>query len=119
MGDIDSSDFDLICTTSEVGRTLTRRVVTETVDSTWGSVTSSSNANTSVVGIVIPVRDEDIVELQGVVKSGDARGYFKQDETMNNDDLIIDGSITYRVENIVTMNAGSNNVFKKCLLIRI
>ncbi len=119
MGDIDSSDFDLICTTSEVGRSLTRRVVTETVDSTWGSVTASSNADTTVVGIIIPVMDEDIVELQGVVKSGDAKGVFKQDETMNNNNLIIDGSITYRVKNIRTINAGTNNVFKKCLLIRI
>ena len=35
MGDIDSSDFDLICTTSELGRTVTRRVVTEIVDSVF------------------------------------------------------------------------------------
>ena len=28
MGDIDSSDFDLICTTSELARSLTRKVVT-------------------------------------------------------------------------------------------
>ena len=119
MGDIDDSDFDVICTTNELGRNLTRRVATETVDSKWGSPTATSNADTSVVGIVIPVNDEDIIKLQGRVKSGDARCYFKQDETMNNDNLIIDGSVTYRVENIRTMNAGSNSVFKKCLLIRI
>ena len=122
MGDIDSTDFDLICTTSEVGRGLIRSVVTETLDSTWNSPTTSSASTSSVIGIVIPVNDKDVIELQGRAKSGDARAYFKQDTTMNNDDIIIDTSpttSTYRVENIRIMNAGSEEVFKKCILVKI
>ena len=122
MGDIDSSDFDLICTTSELGRSLTRMVVTETIDTTWGSPTTDSNVTSSVIGIVIPVKDEDIIELQGRVKSGDAKGLFTIATTMNNDDIIIDTSpitSTYRVENLVTLNAGTNEVFKKCMLIKL
>ena len=41
---------------------------------------------------------------------------------MSNDDIIIDispGTSTYRVENLVTLNAGTEEVFQKCLLIRI
>ena len=119
MGEIDGSDFDLICTTSEIGRSLTRKVVTETIDSTWGSPTTSSETTSSVIGIVIPVNDKDIIELQGRVKTGDAKGFFTSDTTMSNDNLIVDGSIIYRVENIRTMNAGSNSVFKKCILVRL
>lgn len=119
MGDIDSSDFDLICSTDERGRTVTRKVVTEVIDSEWGSPTSSSNTTSSIVAIIIPVNDKDILELQGRVKTGDMRGLFKVSQTMNNDDIIIDNSIPYRVENLVTMNEGVNDIFQKCLLIRI
>lgn len=119
MGMIDSSDFDVICTTAEVGRSLTRNVVIETIDATWGSPTTSSVTTSTVIGIVVPVRDNDIIELQGRVKTGDARGFFTSGTTMSNDDIIVDTSATYRVENLVVMNAGSNDVFKKCLLIRI
>jgi len=122
MGDIDSSDFDLICTTSELGRSLTRNVVVETIDSTWGSPTTSSITTSSVIGIVIPINDKDIVELQGRVKTGDAKGFFTKNTTMSNDDIIIDTSpttSTYRVENLVTLNAGTENMFKKCILVKI
>lgn len=122
MGDIDSSDFDLICTTSEMGRELTRQVVIETLDSTWGSPTTSTFTTNAVVGIVIPMRDEDIIELQGRVKSGDSKGFFTQATTMNNDNIIIDTSpitSTYRVENLVTLNAGVDEIFQKCLLIKL
>ena len=122
MGDIDSSDFDLICTTSELARSLTRKVVTETIDSTWGSPTTYSETTNAVLGIIIPMNDKDVIELQGRVKIGDAKGFFKQAETMNNDDIIIDTSptdITYRVENLRVMNAGTENIFQKCLLIKI
>jgi len=119
MGDIDSADFDVICTTSEMGRSLTRSVIVETIDATWGSPTTSGETTSSVIGVVIPVNGKDIIELQGRIKTGDARCYFTVDTTMSNDDLIADGSDNYRVENIRIMNAGSNNVFKKCLLIRI
>ena len=122
MGDVDSSDFDLICTTAEIGRSLTRAVVVETIDSTWGSPTTSTYTTSAIIGIIIPVNDKDIIELQGKVNSGDARGYFKQDTTMNNDDLVIDTSpttSTYRVENIRVMNMGSNNIFKKCILVKV
>ncbi len=122
MGEIDSSDFDLICTTSEIGRSLTRVVPTDTIDSTWGSPTASTSTSNAVIGIVIPVSDKDLLELQGMVSSGDARGYFTKDTTMGNKDLVVDTSpttSTYRVENIRVMNAGSNNVFKKCILVKI
>jgi len=122
MGDINSADFDLVCTTSEVGRSLTRKVVVETLDSTWGSPTTSTYTTNAVIGIVIPVRDEDIIELQGRVKSGDAKGFFPQATTMSNDNIVIDTSpttSTYRVEGLVTLNAGVEEVFKKCLLIKI
>jgi len=122
MGDINSDDFDIICSTSEVGRELTRVVVVETIDSTWGSPTTSSMTTNSVIGVVIPVKDEDVIELQGRVKTGDAKGFFAKDTTMSNDNIIIDTSpttSTYRVENLVTLNAGTEEVFKKCLLIKI
>jgi len=122
MGDIDGTDFDLICSTSEVGRSLVRQVVVETIDSTWGSPTTSTYTTSAVVGIVIPMRDQDIIELQGRVKSGDAKGFFTESTTMSNDDIIIDtspGTSTYRVENLVVLNAGTDEVFKKCLLIKI
>jgi len=119
MGDIDSTDFDNICTTSELGRSVTRKVITDTIDSTWGSVTTYSESTSSVIGIIIPVNNKDIIELQGRIKKGDARGYFTQETTMSNDNLIVDGSTEYRVENLRTMNAGSNSVFKKCILIRL
>ncbi len=119
MGDIDSSDFDVICTTAELGRSVTRTVNTDTIDSTWGSVTTYSQSTSSVIAIIVPVNDKDIVELQGRVKKGDCRGYFTQGTTMNNDDLITDGSTDYRVENLRVMNAGSNSIFQKCVLIRL
>ena len=122
MSDIDGTDFDLICSTSEVGRVLTRQVVVETIDSTWGSPTTSTFTTSAVVGIVIPVMDKDIIEMQGRVKSGDAKGFFTESTTMTNDNIIIDvspGVSTYRVENLVTLNAGTSEVFQKCLLIKI
>ena len=119
MGEINDTDFDIICTTSELAKSLVRRIVVETIDSTWGSPTTSSLTTSSVVGIIIPVNDKDVLELQGNIKIGDAKGFFRTDTTMSNDDIIIDTSDEYRVENLKTMNAGSNNVFKKCKLIRL
>ena len=122
MSDIDGTDFDLICSTSEMGRVLERRIVVETIDSTWGSPTTSTYTSSAVVGIVIPVKSEDIIELQGRVKLGDAKGFFTESTTMTNDNLIVDISPTisnYRVENLVTLNAGTSEVFQKCLLIKI
>ena len=122
MGEINDTDFDIICTTSELGRSLTRKVVVETIDSTWGSPTTSTFTTGSVIGVVIPVNANDIIELQGRVKSGDARGYFTQATTMSNDNIIIDTSpttSTFRVENLVTLNAGVENVFQKCILVKI
>jgi len=121
MGQIDSTDFDKICSTSELARLMTRSVVTETVDSSWGTVTASTTTDTASVPIIfIPVNEKDIQELQGVVKSGDARGYCKAAQTMTNDNLLVDASLgTYRVENLRSINAGTNIVFKKFLLKKI
>lgn len=119
MGDIDSADFDVICTTSEMGRSLTRSVIVETIDATWGSPTTSGETTSSVIGVVIPVNGKDIIELQGRIKTGDARCLFTVDTTMANDNIIVDGSNNYRVENLRVMNAGENDVFQKCLLIRM
>ena len=122
MGDINSDDFDIICSTSEMGRSLTRMVVVETIDSTWGSPTTSTYTTNAVIGIVIPVNDKDIIELQGRVKSGDSKGFFTKDTTMSNDNIIIDTSpttSTYRVENLVTLNAGVEEAFKKCILVKL
>jgi len=122
MGDINSDEFDIICSTSEMGRSLTRKVVVETIDSTWGSPTTSTYTTNAIIGIVIPVRDEDIIELQGRVKTGDAKGLFTEATTMSNDNIIIDTSpttSTYRVEGLVTLNAGVEEVFQKCILVKI
>lgn len=121
MGQIDSTDFDKACSTSELARLVTRRVVTDTVATGWGTVTATTNSDTTNVPcIFVPVNDLDILQLSGIVKSGDAKGLFKASQTMNNDDLIIDTTYgTYRVENVRSINAGTNIVFKKCLLIKI
>ena len=121
MGEISDTEFDIICSTSEIGKSLVRKVVVETIDSTWGSPTTSTYSTSSMIGIIIPMNDKDIIELQGRVKSGDMKGFFKKDSTLNNDDIIIElnGTDEYRVENIRIMNAGTNDVFQKCILVRI
>ena len=119
MGEISDTEFDIICSTSEIGKSLVRKVVVETIDSTWGSPTTSTYSTSSMIGIIIPMNDKDIIELQGRVKLGDAKGFFKTDTTLNNDDIIIDNSDEFRIENLRIMNAGSNDVFKKCQLIRL
>ena len=79
------------------GRTLTRRVVTKTVN-TFGKLSAVSTADTTFTGDLQfgPDLDQKLI-ASGFIEVGEAVLYIKHDVTINLQDQIVDGNAVWEV----------------------
>ena len=82
---------------SGVGKTVVKRVETETTDD-MGRVTGRSVVNTNIDAIILPIRDLPLEQMAfGFASIENYVAYFKGSDSINVRDHIVDGSTIYVV----------------------
>lgn len=86
----------------KIGEDLSHRVYSETRDGDGNLTSSSWAAAVTIAGIVVPIEDEnDEILEEGRYVLGDAQGYFKITDGVNEKDIIISvRGIRYQVSEI-------------------
>lgn len=104
---------------SEIGHDVILRRVTKTLDS-FGNTTAISTSDSTIKAWIHPVTFADAELLNaGWVVGQEAVGVFDTTD-INVHDLIIDGSTTYEVVDILSRtNVAGSQLFSRCRLRRI
>ena len=97
--------------------TVQRVRITKSYDTYDDVVESKATAN--VDAIIQVIRLEDVNEFGGLMKVGDATGYFKHDADVQAGDRIIHDGITYEVDEIHTDRIEGVDVLKEATLKRV
>jgi len=91
--------------------------VTKTYDESDDVVESYSTA--TIDAIIQVVRLEDINEFGGLLKVGDAIGFFKADADVQVGDRIVHNGVTYEIDELHTDRVEGTDVLKEATLKRV
>ena len=110
MSGIQIADF-LNGPLNEFGKTFIRIQAVETEDS-YGRKTGRTETETSITGIMVPITEKDRQLLeQGIAIVGDSKFFVKGDVSLNEGDIIKDGTKKWRVVQLNQRKAGDTLIF--------
>ncbi len=116
--DLVKETFEDQILTNWYGRDITLTKKTPTYDSD-GNLIDMDDTDSTITGAVIPINDEnkEIFNI-GRFNQGDAYGYFKIADDVQEDDYITSGDNTYEVTKILSRADGidGNSCFTACYL---
>ena len=97
---------------NDLGRTIDRYPITKTTNPITGRETLAKGTKVSITAIAARVdtswTQEEIIKLEG------ADGFImtKPDVTLNEQDYVEVDSVTYEIKNLITIKAGTTEMFK-------
>ena len=113
---VDSVDFNNVA--ADIGESVTVNNPSETVSSDYGSLTASTDSNTTETAIIQPFNSNKIARSDGRLKEGDCFGMFRSDSVVQEGSMITVGSVVYIVKNLTNVNpSGSTHHFEADLIL--
>jgi len=104
---------------ADLGVTVVRTPITETHDNISGDETLTEGSTNDVTAVFENANQYYNFSKAGEVKGADARMFVEATETINKNDKITYGGVTYRVDAISTRRFGSDSLYKAVLLFRV
>ncbi|MCF7861202.1 hypothetical protein K9M79_03065 [Candidatus Woesearchaeota archaeon] len=104
---------------ADLGQTVSRTPITVVLDNESGAPTFTTGTPANITAIFTKRNQNYDWAKEGLFDGGDAFMQFDKDQAMNKDDRITFNGEKFRVDNIVTRQAGGNGLFKSCNLFLI
>jgi len=83
------------------GKSLTLQKITKSVDTEYGGIVEETVTSTTIIGFLEEINLIERLLVYGDMSTTTVRGFFKTSDGVDVGDRIVDGSMTYEVENIV------------------
>lgn len=98
---------------SQLGDSVTIRIVTKTAYSKWGDATETTSDTTNIKCMINVMSESDQEVKEGILKTGDIRFWFKASQTINRGDRIQWDSKWYEVDNIIAHRLSGTTYIKE------